>query len=174
MRPKLLDAGGVLSNRIVKAGEAIGQVGNYSGHENGTSYHLHFDIQVPTRAGWIYVSPYMTLVAAYERLIGGRGAEFTEDVVASNTVTLNDGSVGTRFTLASVRHAILGTIDRVAPVADAPPPHWRRIAVREHAARCGSRARHCAARQMASVHHFRGFRGYHRRATVWRYRRHHI
>jgi hypothetical protein len=28
---------------------------------------------VPTRDGWIFVNPYMTLVAAYERLIGARG-----------------------------------------------------------------------------------------------------
>src|SRR5262249_51013899 len=36
---------------------------------------LHFDMQVPTRLGWVFVNPYMTLVAAYERLIGARGTE---------------------------------------------------------------------------------------------------
>ncbi len=172
MRPKLLDADRVLSGRVVNAGETIGQVGNFSGHENGTSYHLHFDIQVPTRTGWIYVNPYMTLVAAYERLIGGRGAELTDDVVASAATTLNDGSGGTRFTLASVRHAILGA-DHVAPAEAAP--HWRRAAVH-----CGWRARHwrgCGAHQVAATHHFRGFRGLRRhyptRAAAW-HRRHHI
>ena len=28
-----------------------------------------------TTVGWVWVNPYMTLVAAYERLIGGRGTE---------------------------------------------------------------------------------------------------
>ena len=28
-----------------------------------------------TSIGWVWVNPYMTLVAAYERLIGGRGTE---------------------------------------------------------------------------------------------------
>jgi hypothetical protein len=187
MRPKLLDASGMLSGRSVKAGEVIGQVGNFNGHENGTSYHLHFDVQVPTRMGWIYVNPYMTLVSAYERLIGGRGAELADDVIASATTTLNDAFGGPRFTLASVRHAILGSVDRVAPAAEGAPPHWRRAAV----AHCGWRARHWGGcgmrqigmRQMAMTHHFHGFRGnygyyamrrhYPTRAASWRFRRHH-
>jgi hypothetical protein len=53
----------------------IGKVGNFNGHEHGTTYHLHFDMQVPTRIGWVFVNPYMTLVSAYERLIGARGVE---------------------------------------------------------------------------------------------------
>ena len=28
-----------------------------------------------TTVGWVWVNPYMTLVAAYERMIGGRGVE---------------------------------------------------------------------------------------------------
>src|SRR5712672_628607 len=80
MRPKLLDAAGVVSGRRVTEGELLGQIGNYSQHENGTSYHVHFDIQVPTRAGWVFVSPYMTLIAAYERLIGARGSEIPDMV----------------------------------------------------------------------------------------------
>ena len=78
MRPKLLDAAGVVSGRRVAEGEVLGRIGNFSHHENGTSYHVHFDIQVPTRAGWVFVSPYMTLVSAYERLIGARGSEISE------------------------------------------------------------------------------------------------
>src|SRR6185295_13352049 len=66
------------SGRRVAEGEVIGEVGNFSMKEAGTSYHLHFDIQVPTRDGWIYVNPYMTLVAAYERLIGERGTELID------------------------------------------------------------------------------------------------
>jgi hypothetical protein len=78
MNPKLIDAEGFLSGRTVREGEAIGKVGNYSGREAGTSYHLHFDMQAPTKDGWVLVNPYMTLVSAYERLIGGRGTEIPE------------------------------------------------------------------------------------------------
>jgi len=180
MRPKLLDADGVLSGRRVKAGEVIGQIGNFEGHEHGTSYHLHFDIQVPTRMGWIYVSPYMTLVAAYERLIGGRGSEVPDDMIASAATTLNDVFGGGPMSIAAIRHAILGpAADRVPDAA--PHPHWRHRAV---ASRCASRGRHgrgCAVREARVVHHFRGFHGVHgvrhaygARAAAWRrFRRHH-
>src|ERR1051326_1403421 len=57
------------------AGEKIGVVSNYLDHPNGTSRHLHFDVQVFTRDGWIWVNPYVTLISAYERLIHGRGRE---------------------------------------------------------------------------------------------------
>ena len=56
-------------------GEIIGKVATWGDFENGTSYHLHFNIQVFTAIGWVWVNPYMTLVAAYERLVGGRGTE---------------------------------------------------------------------------------------------------
>ena len=36
-------------------------------------------MQVPTKYGWVFVNPYMTLVAAYERLIGGRGTQIKEE-----------------------------------------------------------------------------------------------
>lgn len=75
MSPRQLDAAGVLSGKVVHEGEALGRVGNYNEHERGTTYHLHFDMQVPTKVGWVFVNPYMTLVAAYERLIGARGTE---------------------------------------------------------------------------------------------------
>jgi hypothetical protein len=126
MRPKLLDADGVLSGRRVKAGEVLGQVGNFDGHENGTSYHVHFDIQVPTRAGWIYVNPYMTLVSAYERLIGGRGAQVPDEMIASATITLNDAGPAGPMTIAAIRHAILGpAAERALPADTAWRPHWR-------------------------------------------------
>ena len=32
-----------------RRGEVLGQIGNYDEHERGTTYHLHFDMQVPTR-----------------------------------------------------------------------------------------------------------------------------
>jgi hypothetical protein len=79
MSPKQFDAGGWVSGRFVKEGEAIGKVGNYWYRENATTYHLHFDLQVPTKYGWVFVNPYMTLVAAYERLIRARGVELGED-----------------------------------------------------------------------------------------------
>jgi Peptidase family M23 len=126
MRPRLLDAAGVLSGRRVTTGEILGQIGNYSQHENGTSYHVHFDIQVPTRAGWVYVSPYMTLVAAYERLIGGRGSEISGDVVASVAEKV--------ITLASIRHAILG----VTELPSRPIESMARL--RRATTACGTRA----------------------------------
>jgi hypothetical protein len=45
-------------------GEKIGVVSNYPDHPNDTSRHLHFDIQVFTRDGWIRVNPYVTLISA--------------------------------------------------------------------------------------------------------------
>ena len=73
MNPQMLDAAGMVSGREVAEGEVLGAVGNYGREPGGTTYHLHFDAQVPTRDGWVFVNPYMTLVAAYERLIGARG-----------------------------------------------------------------------------------------------------
>ncbi len=75
MNPRLLDAAGIVSGMTVREGEAIGKVGNFNRHEHGTTYHLHFDMQVPTRIGYLFVNPYMTLVASYEHLIGARGTE---------------------------------------------------------------------------------------------------
>jgi murein DD-endopeptidase MepM/ murein hydrolase activator NlpD len=151
MRPKLLDAAGVVSGRRVTAGELLGQIGNFSHHENGTSYHVHFDIQVPTRAGWVYVSPYMTLVAAYERLIGGRGAEISDAVIAGAAPGTSDTAKGA-ITLAAIRHAILGVNE--------PPSAAIYSAARPRvAAPCGARAwrhrhwRGCGIAQSAQAVH---------------------
>jgi murein DD-endopeptidase MepM/ murein hydrolase activator NlpD len=76
MNPADMDADGVLSGRRVEEGEKIGVVSNYLDHPNGTTRHLHFDVQVFTRDGWLWVNPYVTLISAYERLIWGRGREF--------------------------------------------------------------------------------------------------
>jgi len=78
MLPKQFNADGMVSGRLVRQGEIIGKVGNFFRRERGTTYHLHFDLQVPTKYGWVFVNPYMTLVAAYERLIRGRGQEIKE------------------------------------------------------------------------------------------------
>jgi murein DD-endopeptidase MepM/ murein hydrolase activator NlpD len=82
MNPNQLDAGGIVSGKLVHEGDLLGKVGNYNNRERGTTYHLHFDMQVPTKLGWVFVNPYMTLVSAYERLIGARGKEIKDgDVV---------------------------------------------------------------------------------------------
>ena len=78
MNPNQLDADGIVSGKLVHEGDPIGKVGNYNNRERGTTYHLHFDMQVPTKLGWVFVNPYMTLVAAYERLIGARGMEIKD------------------------------------------------------------------------------------------------
>ena len=84
MSPEKMDDAELWTNRKVKQGEMLGKVGNYySGKKNNTTYHLHFDIQVPTASGWVWVSPYMTLVAAYERLLKAKGRELSADVAAA-------------------------------------------------------------------------------------------
>jgi hypothetical protein len=75
MHPRSLDDDNVLSGRAVKDGEVIGKAGNFNRRDNLTTYHLHFELMVPTRDGWARVNPYMTLVASYERLIGARGTQ---------------------------------------------------------------------------------------------------
>lgn len=77
MLPDRMDRDGLITakTKYVREGDKIGKVGNYEEGPNGTTYHLHFDIQVPTKDGWVWVNPYMTLVSAYERLIGAKGAE---------------------------------------------------------------------------------------------------
>jgi murein DD-endopeptidase MepM/ murein hydrolase activator NlpD len=82
MNPASMDADGVLSGRRVEEGEKIGVVSNYLDHPNGTTRHLHFDVQVFTRDGWLWVSPYVTLISAYERLIHGRGREIGPELAA--------------------------------------------------------------------------------------------
>jgi len=87
MDPRLLDAAGMVSGRALTAGEVIGAVDNYEDHQGGTTYHLHFDVQVPTRDGWLFVNPYMTLVAAYERLIGARGMVVNDSMFVGASAT---------------------------------------------------------------------------------------
>ena len=83
MNPRKMDADNLLSGRRVHEGEVIGEVSNFSMKEAGTSYHVHFDVQVPTKVGWVFVNPYMTLVTAYERLIGERGTELADPSVVA-------------------------------------------------------------------------------------------
>src|SRR5476649_2324854 len=57
MNPANLDADGVLNGRRLDEGEKFGVVSNYLDHPNGTTRHLHFDVQVFTRDGWLWVNP---------------------------------------------------------------------------------------------------------------------
>jgi murein DD-endopeptidase MepM/ murein hydrolase activator NlpD len=75
MNPKFMDDEGLVSGRKVSQGEIIGKVATWGDFESGTSYHLHFNMQVVTKLGWVWVNPYMSLVLAYERMIEGRGTE---------------------------------------------------------------------------------------------------
>jgi hypothetical protein len=86
MNPAAMDADGILNGRHVEEGEKIGVVSNYLDHPNGTSRHLHFDVQVFTRDGWLWVNPYTTLISAYERLIHGRGHEIGPPAIPSSDV----------------------------------------------------------------------------------------
>ncbi|MBR0801592.1 M23 family peptidase [Bradyrhizobium jicamae] len=86
MNPSAMDTDGLLNGRVVTEGEKIGVVSNYLDHPNGTSRHLHFDVQLFTRDGWLWVNPYTTLVSAYERLIGGRGREIGPEPAAAAAV----------------------------------------------------------------------------------------
>jgi hypothetical protein len=86
MNPSVMDADGLLNGRQVAEGEELGVVSNYLDHPNGTTRHLHFDVQVFTRDGWIWVNPYVTLISAYERLIHGRGHEIGPEIAASPDV----------------------------------------------------------------------------------------
>jgi murein DD-endopeptidase MepM/ murein hydrolase activator NlpD len=109
MSPRKMDADNLLSGRRVAEGEVIGEVGNYSMREAGTSYHLHFDIQVPTRDGWVFVSPYMTLVAAYERLIGERGTELAD------TPAVPDGDPPSTGSVNNIQSSRTETVHRKTP-----------------------------------------------------------
>jgi len=86
MNPSAMDADGILNGRVVAEGEKIGVVSNYLDHPNGTTRHLHFDVQVFTRDGWLWVNPYVTLISAYERLIRGRGHEIGPEIATSPAV----------------------------------------------------------------------------------------
>ncbi|WP_374991543.1 M23 family peptidase [Bradyrhizobium sp. LHD-71] len=80
MAPDKLDADGMVHGKRVSEGERVGVVSNYQGFQGGTTTHLHFDLQVFTRDGWIWVNPYSTLIASYERLLGARGREIAPDL----------------------------------------------------------------------------------------------
>jgi hypothetical protein len=82
MSPKELDAHGLFTGRSVHEGEVIGTLGNFLRPNAVTTAHLHFELEVPSKDGWVLVNPYMTLVASYERLIERRGREIEGDINA--------------------------------------------------------------------------------------------
>ena len=86
MNPAAMDADRILNGRHVDEGEKIGVVSNYLDRPNGTTRHLHFDVQVFTRDGWLWVNPYVTLISAYERLIRGRGREIGPPIAPTAAV----------------------------------------------------------------------------------------
>lgn len=137
MNPQLLDAAGMLNGRALKQGELIDTVDDYEGHQGGTSYHLHFDVQVPTRAGWIFVNPYMTLVASYEHLIGARGKPVNDAVLAAAAGAQSPAPPGTPDAIA------LAAINAPAANAAGTPPV---VAAAPVAERCVTRhhRRHCS------------------------------
>jgi murein DD-endopeptidase MepM/ murein hydrolase activator NlpD len=80
MSPKSLKEAGLKRGETVavKAGRVIGKVGNFEkSTPGGTTAHLHFEIRRGDNIGKP-LSPYMTLIRAYERLIGASGTEITD------------------------------------------------------------------------------------------------
>jgi murein DD-endopeptidase MepM/ murein hydrolase activator NlpD len=86
MTPSRMDADALLNGRSVNEGEQIGVVSNFQDFPGGTTSHLHFDLQVFTRDGWLWVNPYATLIASYEHLLGARGTEIPSEPVAAAAV----------------------------------------------------------------------------------------
>jgi hypothetical protein len=133
MNPQMLDAAGMVSGREVAEGEVLGAVGNYGREAGGTTYHLHFDAQVPTRDGWVFVNPYMTLVAAYERLIGARGQVVNDAIFAPPPAAADDQAAK-----SSTADATVGPhIDTKQSIDDSPkiegePARDRKTAAAEH------------------------------------------
>ena len=128
MNPKTLDADGMVNGRQVSEGEIIGKVATWGDYENGTSYHIHFNIQVFTNIGWVWVNPYMTLVAAYERLIGGRG---TRDHAG------RAGAAGSRQAAGDPASDAAGSVRRTRTRDTAGQGRGTRRARRRRASACG-------------------------------------
>ena len=77
----------------VEAGQTIGYLSN-DFNNVPTTFHLHFEIKQNTAEhGWAYVSPYMSLVKAYERRQQGLGEEVSGDT-APDTQNVGVASAG--------------------------------------------------------------------------------
>jgi hypothetical protein len=148
MDPRTLDAAGMVTGRELTEGEVIGAAANYENHQGGTTYHLHFDLQVPTRAGWVFVNPYMTLVASYERLIGARGQVVRDAMPAAAQAVPNSADISA--SKAAERDKILAAESQRRAEGHvkthAQEPHERSSRKAEHCQTRvvkGHRRRHC-------------------------------
>ena len=103
-----MDAEGLLNGKRVSEGEIIGKVATWGDYEKGTSYHIHFNIQVFTKIGWVWVNPYMTLVTAYERLIGGRGSEILPGAAGAASSRQASGDLASGAGAGSILGLALG------------------------------------------------------------------
>jgi murein DD-endopeptidase MepM/ murein hydrolase activator NlpD len=186
MNPKKMDEDGLLNGRVVVQGEFLGEVGTFSGRDGGTSYHLHFDVQVPSKYGWVYVNPYMTLVNAYERLTGARGTEVKRPVPMPPAAPTGDVAKDGGKKQANARDKV-ATADDKARFATTSAKDTRSDEQKLDAARCESkrlsqRARRklCGAdvRSRASAkrkHHLRKVaRHFSRKSHRWRHHRRHL
>ena len=78
MNTNTLDAAGMKDMQCtpVRKGQVIGKVGDFLDIRGGTTTHLHFEIHPGTILK--RYNPYMTLIRAYERLIGAQGTELPD------------------------------------------------------------------------------------------------
>jgi len=66
----------------VTEGQTLGYISNDFGG-TPTTFHLHFEIKVPTEAAsYTHAPPYMSLVEAYARREAGRGEEVIDDSIS--------------------------------------------------------------------------------------------
>lgn len=142
MNPNLLDTAGMVNGRALREGQLIGTADDYEGHQGGTTYHLHFDMQVPTRAGWVFVNPYMTLVAAYQRLIGARGKVVTDAVVAATPASSGLGAVAAQARNQALAEAGQETVEHRANTAERRCELLRSKGHRRRRCRTGVAERH--------------------------------
>jgi len=70
----------VTAGQNVKAGDLLGYVSNDFGG-TPTTIHLHFEIVQNTAGhGWVHVSPYLSLVSAYEQRENGPGEQLEPEI----------------------------------------------------------------------------------------------
>ena len=122
MHPRKLDDDGVFSGHMVKEGEPLGTIGNFNRRPGWTTTHLHFEVLVPTRDGWVRVNPYMTLVAAYEHLVRARGTEIEEPASETTTEAPPTATSDSEALSASaVVHATAKVTNSIKPKSKAAP-----------------------------------------------------
>ena len=126
MHPRKLDADGIASGRRVREGETLGTIGNYNRRPGMTTTHLHFEMQVPTRDGWVRVNPYMTLVASYEHLIGARGSEVAEPLRAAGVAAPENGNAGAGEAPVKTAAVVTAASVKVAASIDKKKPRIKK------------------------------------------------